>query len=96
MAKDGKAYLSSLRDNRCIYIDGRKVVDVTTDDCFRHVVGTAAGSTISGRAGKSRTDDLPLADQRRAGSIAPGNFRAMAIWSGAAMPSKHGRSFTAA
>ena len=42
MAKDGKAYLSSLRDDRSIYIDGRKVVDVTTDDCFRGVVGTAA------------------------------------------------------
>ena len=42
MAKDGKAYLSSLRDDRSIYIDGRKVVDVTTDDCFRGVVATAA------------------------------------------------------
>ncbi|MEI9924828.1 MAG: hypothetical protein WDN50_16000 [Bradyrhizobium sp.] len=37
MAKDGKAYLSSLRDNRSIYIDGRKVADVTTDNCFRGV-----------------------------------------------------------
>src|SRR5580692_10853624 len=43
MAKDGKAYLSSLRDNRSIYIDGRRVTDVTTDSCFRGVVGTAAG-----------------------------------------------------
>ena len=34
MAKDGKAYLSSLRDNRTIYIDGRKVTDVTTDSSF--------------------------------------------------------------
>ncbi len=43
MAKDGKAYLSSLRDSRSIYIDGRKVADVTTDNCFRGVVRTAAG-----------------------------------------------------
>ena len=42
MAKDGNAYLSSLRDDRTIYIDGRKVADVTTDNCFRGVVGTAA------------------------------------------------------
>src|SRR5258707_13614780 len=43
MARDGNTYLSSLRDNRSIYIDGRKVTDVTTDSCFRGVVGTAAG-----------------------------------------------------
>ena len=43
MAKDGKTYLSSLRDNRSIYIDGRKVTDVATDNCFRNVVGTIAG-----------------------------------------------------
>ena len=43
MARSGNSYLSSLRDNRLIYIDGRKVMDVTTDDCFRGVVQTAAG-----------------------------------------------------
>jgi 4-hydroxyphenylacetate 3-monooxygenase len=43
MARDGNAYLSSLRDDRTIYIDGRKVTDVTTDSCFRGVVATAAG-----------------------------------------------------
>jgi 4-hydroxyphenylacetate 3-monooxygenase len=43
MAKDGKAHLSSLRDNRTIYIEGRKVADVTTDSSFRGVVATAAG-----------------------------------------------------
>ena len=42
MAKDGKAYLSSLRDNRTIYIDGRKVTDVTTDSNFRGAVASAA------------------------------------------------------
>jgi 4-hydroxyphenylacetate 3-monooxygenase len=43
MARDGNSYLSSLRDGRSIYIDGRKVTDVTTDPCFRGVVATAAG-----------------------------------------------------
>ena len=43
MAKDGNSYLSSLRDNRSIYIDGRKVTDVATDHCFRNVVGSIAG-----------------------------------------------------
>jgi 4-hydroxyphenylacetate 3-monooxygenase len=43
MAKDGKAYLSSIRDNRSIYIDGRRLSDVTTDNCFRGAVATAAG-----------------------------------------------------
>src|SRR6201996_7756492 len=40
--KDGKAYLTSLRDDRSIYIDGRKVADVTTDPCFRNVISTTA------------------------------------------------------
>ena len=43
MARDGQAYLLSLRDSRSIYIDGRKVDDVTTDPGFRGVVQTAAG-----------------------------------------------------
>ena len=43
MAKDGKAYLTSLRDNRTIYIDGRKVTDVTTDSSFRGAIASAAG-----------------------------------------------------
>lgn len=42
MAKDGNSYLSSLRDDRTIYIDGRKVGDVTTDSSFRGVIETAA------------------------------------------------------
>lgn len=42
MAKNGNSYLSSLRDGRTIYIDGRKVADVTTDSCFRGAVATAA------------------------------------------------------
>ncbi len=43
MAKDGNAYLSSLRDDRSIYIDGRKVADITTDPSFRNVIETVAG-----------------------------------------------------
>ncbi len=42
MARDGNSYLSSLRDSRSIYIDGRAVQDVTTDVSFRGVVQTAA------------------------------------------------------
>jgi 4-hydroxyphenylacetate 3-monooxygenase len=40
--KDGKAYLASLRDDRSIYIDGRRVADVTTDSCFRNATGSVA------------------------------------------------------
>jgi 4-hydroxyphenylacetate 3-monooxygenase len=42
MAKDGKAYLSSLRDNRTIFIDGRKVSDVASDPSFRGAIASAA------------------------------------------------------
>ncbi len=41
MVKDGKRHLSSLRDSRTIYIDGRKVADVTTDPAFRNAVATS-------------------------------------------------------
>ena len=43
MPKDGQHYISSLRDCRSIYIDGRRVRDVTTDPSFRNVVASAAG-----------------------------------------------------
>jgi 4-hydroxyphenylacetate 3-monooxygenase len=43
MARDGNAYLRSLRDDRSIYIDGRKVTDITADGSFRNVVRSAAG-----------------------------------------------------
>jgi 4-hydroxyphenylacetate 3-monooxygenase len=42
MARDGRAYLGSLRDNRSIYIDGRLVSDVTTDPAFANAVASAA------------------------------------------------------
>ncbi len=41
MVKDGKRHLSSLRDSRTIYIDGRKVTDVTTDPAFANAVATS-------------------------------------------------------
>jgi 4-hydroxyphenylacetate 3-monooxygenase len=42
MAKNGRAYLTSLRDNRSIYIDGRQVTDVTADVAFANAVASAA------------------------------------------------------
>jgi 4-hydroxyphenylacetate 3-monooxygenase len=42
MAKDGQAYLTSLRDGRSIYIDGRRVADVTQDPAFANAVASAA------------------------------------------------------
>jgi 4-hydroxyphenylacetate 3-monooxygenase len=42
MPRDGQAYLKSLRDNRCILIDGRRVSDVTKDAAFANAVASAA------------------------------------------------------
>jgi 4-hydroxyphenylacetate 3-monooxygenase len=42
MTRDGQAYLTSLRDERCIYIDGRRVADVTEDAAFANAVASAA------------------------------------------------------
>lgn len=42
MAKNGQAYLSSLRDKRTIYIDGRRITDVTADPAFANAVASAA------------------------------------------------------
>jgi 4-hydroxyphenylacetate 3-monooxygenase len=42
MAKNGRAYLGSLSDNRTIYIDGRRVADVATDPAFANAVASAA------------------------------------------------------
>ncbi|MBN9018966.1 MAG: 4-hydroxyphenylacetate 3-monooxygenase [Rhizobiales bacterium] len=41
MVKTGKQHIESLKDGRTIYIDGRKVADVTTDPAFAHAVATA-------------------------------------------------------
>jgi 4-hydroxyphenylacetate 3-monooxygenase len=43
MVKDGRAHLKSLQDNRCIYIDGRRVSDVVTDAAFANAVQSSAG-----------------------------------------------------
>ncbi|MGA7323149.1 MAG: 4-hydroxyphenylacetate 3-hydroxylase N-terminal domain-containing protein [Rhodomicrobium sp.] len=43
MVKDGRAYLASLQDSRCIYIDGRRVENVVTDPAFANAVKSAAG-----------------------------------------------------
>lgn len=42
MVKDGAAHLRSLRDKRTIFIDGRRVADVTTDPAFAGAVASAA------------------------------------------------------
>lgn len=42
MVKDGAAHLRSLRDARTIFIDGRRVADVTTDPAFAGAVASAA------------------------------------------------------
>ena len=42
MTKNGSAYLSSLRDERAIYIDGRRVADVTQDPAFSRAAASVA------------------------------------------------------
>lgn len=42
MTRSGQDYLAGLQDDRCIYIDGRRVGDVTTDVAFRNVAGSMA------------------------------------------------------
>ena len=41
--RDGQRHLASLRDGRRVYIDGRRVDDVTSDPAFRNAVLSAAG-----------------------------------------------------
>ena len=41
-AKNGAEHLASLRDGRAVFIDGRRVADVTTDPAFRNAVHSAA------------------------------------------------------
>ena len=60
MPKDGQAYLKSLRDDRCIYIDGRRVNDVTKDAAF-------AQATQAGLKETSPVQDMFWAD--RVGSV---------------------------
>jgi 4-hydroxyphenylacetate 3-monooxygenase len=41
--RTGADYLASLRDERCIYIDGERVEDVTSSTAFRNVAASTAG-----------------------------------------------------
>lgn len=43
MMRTAADYLASLRDDRCIYIDGKRVEDVTTSTAFRNVAASMAG-----------------------------------------------------
>ena len=41
MPKNGADHLASLQDDRCVYIDGKRVADVNTDPAFRGAVASA-------------------------------------------------------
>ncbi|TCR62955.1 4-hydroxyphenylacetate 3-hydroxylase N-terminal domain-containing protein [Bosea sp. BK604] len=41
--RTGADYLASLKDERCIYIDGERVADVTSSSAFRNVAASMAG-----------------------------------------------------
>ncbi len=43
MLKTGSDHIASLRDGRCVFIDGRRVEDVTVDPAFRNAVASIAG-----------------------------------------------------
>jgi len=42
MARDGRSYSASLNDGRTVYIDGRRVADVATDEAFTNAVASVA------------------------------------------------------
>jgi 4-hydroxyphenylacetate 3-monooxygenase len=42
MTRSGQDYLAGLNDGRCIFLDGKRVADVTTDDAFRNVAASTA------------------------------------------------------
>jgi 4-hydroxyphenylacetate 3-monooxygenase len=42
MTRSGQDYLTGLKDGRCIFLDGKRVADVTTDDAFRNVAASMA------------------------------------------------------
>jgi len=42
MLKTGSEHVASLRDKRCVFIDGRRVEDVTVDPAFRNAVSSVA------------------------------------------------------
>jgi len=58
--KDGAAHLRSLRDGRTIFIDGRRVADVTTDPAFAGAVASGAGLyALQAREAETMTFELP-------------------------------------
>jgi 4-hydroxyphenylacetate 3-monooxygenase len=42
MIRSGSEYLAGLRDDRCIFLDGTRVLDVTKDEAFRNVAASMA------------------------------------------------------
>ena len=49
--RDGRQYVSSLKDGRTVYIDGKRVSDVTSHPAFRGIVDTIAVKYQSSRTG---------------------------------------------
>ena len=43
MMKSGQQHIASLRDGRSVFLNGRRVEDVTTHPAYRNAVGSVAG-----------------------------------------------------
>ena len=71
MAKDGGVYLESLRDNRSIYVDGRRVDDVTIDPAFAKAVASAA-RLYDFQAALANVDFMTFRSQRSVDADRPG------------------------
>ncbi len=66
MVKDAAAHLASLRDGRAVFIEGRRVQDVTTDPAFAGAVASAASLYAHQAANPERmTFESPSAPGRR-------------------------------
>jgi 4-hydroxyphenylacetate 3-monooxygenase len=66
MIKDAAAHLTSLRDGRTVFIEGRRVADVTTDPAFAGAVASAAGFYgFQARHAEEMTFESPTAPGRR-------------------------------
>jgi 4-hydroxyphenylacetate 3-monooxygenase len=55
MTRSGREDLSGLKDDRCIYLDGKRVVDVTTDMAFCNVAASMAKLFDFAHADDNRT-----------------------------------------
>jgi 4-hydroxyphenylacetate 3-monooxygenase len=70
MLKTGRAHVESLRDGRAVFIDGRRVDDVTTDRAFRNAVSSIASLyDFQCEPERSNLMTYALADGSRAGRI---------------------------